>query len=70
MSPLTTVHVFGSLPLNQNSDLGELGELKIDKRVKICDASLLPQAPWGNPQAVVMVLNEILMERWLANAYD
>ena len=70
LSPLTTVHVFGSLPLNQNSDLGELGELKIDKRVKICDASLLPQAPWGNPQAVVMVLNEILMERWLANAYD
>lgn len=64
-SPMTTVHVFGSIPLNVSKDIGDLGELKKDSRIKICDASLLPQAPWGNPQAVVMVLNEILMNKWL-----
>jgi hypothetical protein len=25
----------------------------------------MPTAPWGNPQAVMMVLNEILFDRWL-----
>ena len=65
VSPMTTVHVFGSIPLGKNKDIGELGELNKDNRIKICDASLLPQAPWGNPQAVVMVLNEILMNKWL-----
>lgn len=65
ISPMTTVHIFGSLPLNKNNDLGELGELKKDPRIKVCDASLLPEAPWGNPQAVVMVLNEILIDKWL-----
>jgi len=65
LSPMTTVHIFGSLPLNKNNDFGELGELKKDPRIKVCDASLLPEAPWGNPQAVVMVLNEILIDRWL-----
>ena len=65
VSPMTTVHVFGSMPLNISKDIGELGELKNDNRIKICDASLLPYAPWGNPQAVVMVLNEILMNKWL-----
>jgi len=39
--------------------------LKKDPRIKVCDASLLPEAPWGNPQAVVMVLNEILIDKWL-----
>ena len=67
LSPMTTVHIFGSLPLSKANDIGNLGELKKDPRIKICDASLLPEAPWGNPQAVVMVLNEILMKRWLAN---
>jgi len=68
LSPMTTVHIFGSLPLSKSKDIGNLGELKIDPRVKICDASLLPEAPWGNPQAVVMVLNEILMKRWLSSS--
>ena len=62
---MTTVHVFGSIPIGVSKDIGQLGELKKDNRIKICDASLLPQAPWGNPQAVVMVLNEILMNKWL-----
>jgi len=63
---MTTVHIFGSLPLNSNKDLGSLGELNSDPRIKVCDASILPSAPWGNPQAVIMVLNEILIEKWLS----
>jgi hypothetical protein len=62
---LTSVHIFGSLPLNKNKDIGKYGELKINPNIKICDSSLLPIAPWGNPQAVMMVLNEILMTKWL-----
>jgi hypothetical protein len=65
LSPMTTVHIFGSLPINSNKDIGKNGELLVDPRIKICDASLLPTAPWGNPQAVIMALNEILIERWL-----
>ncbi len=66
IAPMTTVHIFGSLPLNSNKDLGSLGELNSDPRIKVCDASILPSAPWGNPQAVIMVLNEILIEKWLS----
>ena len=64
-SPMTAVHIFGSLPLNMSKNIGKNGELNSDSRIKICDASLLPIAPWGNTQAVVMVLNEILMDRWI-----
>ena len=67
VSPMTTVHVFGSLPIGKNKDIGPSGELIKDPRVKISDASIMPTAPWGNPQAVIMVLNEILMDRWLSN---
>ena len=65
VSPMTTVHVFGSMPVNSNNDIGLNGELLNDPRIKICDASIMPTAPWGNPQAVMMVLNEILLDRWL-----
>ena len=61
---MTTVHIFGSLPLNSNDEIGPFGELKKDSRVKICDSSIIPIAPWGNPQAVMMVMNEILIEKW------
>ena len=67
--PMTTVHIFGSLPLNYNKDLDSFGGLKIDNRIKICDSSILPSAPWGNPQAVMMVLNEILIQKWF-KAFD
>ncbi len=65
ISPISTVHIFGSIPLNKSKDIDKNGALKDDKRIKISDGSLLPAAPWGNPQAVIMVLNEILMERWI-----
>ncbi|MDB3866646.1 GMC family oxidoreductase N-terminal domain-containing protein [Acidimicrobiia bacterium] len=69
VSPISTVHIFGSLPINKNRDIDKDGALKEDTRIKICDGSLLPIAPWGNPQAVIMVLNEILMENWIRKYY-
>ena len=62
---LTSVHIFGSLPINKCKDLGKYGELLRNPNIKISDSSLLPVAPWGNPQAVMMVLNEILIDKWL-----
>ena len=70
LSPISTVHIFGSLPINSNKDLDQNGALIADMRIKICDGSLLPIAPWGNPQAVIMVLNEILMDRWINKLYE
>lgn len=67
---LTSVHIFGSLPINECRDLGSNGELLINPNIKICDSSLLPIAPWGNPQAVMMVLNEILIDKWLKSLYS
>ena len=69
LSPVSTVHIFGSLPINSNKDLDQNGALISDMRIKICDGSLLPIAPWGNPQAVIMVLNEILMDKWINDLY-
>ncbi len=65
LSPMTTVHLFSSLPLFKNDQIGENGELKSDSRIKISDGSILPVAPWGNPQAVIMALNLILIRKWM-----
>ncbi len=70
LSPISTVHIFGSLPINSNKDLDQNGALNTDMRIKVCDGSLLPIAPWGNPQAVIMVLNEILMDKWINKIYE
>lgn len=64
ISPMTSVHIFGSLPIGNNIDIGQNGELISNPNVKVCDASLLPSAPWGNPQGVIMALNLILLKRW------
>lgn len=69
LAPMTTVHVFGSLPISISKDIGKYGELVCDPRIKISDGSILPLAPWGNPQAVIMVLNLILIKEWL-NKYE
>ena len=62
---MTTVHLFSSLPLFKNDHIGHYGELKSDSRIKISDSSILPVAPWGNPQAVIMALNLILIRKWM-----
>ncbi len=58
---ISSVHIFGSLPV----DSGEFEEgtvmLKGDNRIQVCDASLLPTGPGVNPQAIVMSLVQSLV---------
>jgi hypothetical protein len=58
---ISSVHIFGSLPV----DSGEFEEgtvmLKSDNRIQVCDASLLPTGPGVNPQAIVMSLVQSLV---------
>jgi choline dehydrogenase-like flavoprotein len=62
-SPITTVHLFGSIPLGRSQLIDNFGRLKADPRIRISDASLMPHAPWGNPQGPIMVLCEMISER-------
>jgi hypothetical protein len=50
----STVHIFGSLPLD--SSIYESGTLRIkeEPRIKVADGSILPIGPGVNPQAVIM----------------
>jgi choline dehydrogenase-like flavoprotein len=50
----STVHIFGSLPIN--SEIYEKGSLRLKRNpnVFICDGSILPFGPGVNPQAIIM----------------
>ena len=50
----STVHIFGTLPVN--SPIYENGTLRLKKepRIKVADGSILPIGPGVNPQAVIM----------------
>lgn len=50
----STVHVFGSLPLGNKIYVKGTNKLRIDPRISISDASILPIGPGVNPQGVVM----------------
>ena len=67
ISPVTTVHLFGSLPIGKSSTVDGFGRLQKDPRIRISDGSILPHAPWGNPQGAIMVLCELMAKRWLEN---
>lgn len=62
-SPVTTVHLFGSIPFGISDQIDEFGQLKSDKRIRISDGSLMPHAPWGNPQGAIMVLCELMSKK-------
>jgi choline dehydrogenase-like flavoprotein len=63
VSPVTTVHLFGSIPLGRSNLIDGSGRLLRDRRIRISDGSLMPFAPWGNPQGPIMVLCELLAKR-------
>ena len=65
----STVHIFGSLPWGSSIYSAGTSQLKIDKRICVLDASLLPFAPEVNPQALVMTLAQINIERLVANGF-
>jgi choline dehydrogenase-like flavoprotein len=62
-SAVTTVHIFGSIPIGNQDLFDASGKLKSDPRIRISDASLMPHAPWGNPQGPIMVMCELLARR-------
>jgi hypothetical protein len=66
MAPITTVHIFGSLPIGSSRHVDFLGRLIADTRIRISDSSILPSAPWCNPQGPMMVACEILAKRNLS----
>ena len=63
---ISTVHLFGSIPIGSSKLIDERGKLAGSSRVFVCDSALLPVAPWVNPQGPVMVLCELVTERKLA----
>jgi hypothetical protein len=58
----STVHIFGSLPVQ--SDIYEPGTLRLksEPRIQVCDGSLLPMGPGVNPQAIIMTTVNCLFE--------
>ena len=58
---ISTVHVFGSLPLGSNLYSKGTTKLRSDDRIQISDGSLLPFGPGVNPQAVIMALCNALV---------
>ena len=58
---ISTVHVFGSLPLGSNLYSKGTSKLRSDDRIQISDGSLLPFGPGVNPQAVIMALCNALV---------
>jgi hypothetical protein len=63
ISPVTTVHLFGSIPVGKSPLINNKGRLIKQPRIRISDGSLMPQAPWGNPQGAIMVLCELMAKR-------
>jgi len=60
---LSTVHIFGSLPLLKSRVIDRFGFVNHTKRnIRVCDASLLPMAPRVNPQGAVCVLSHLLSQ--------
>jgi hypothetical protein len=53
---VSTVHIFGTLPINSGVFLEGTSRLKSDPRIQVSDGSLLPFGPGVNPQGVIMSL--------------
>lgn len=62
---VSTVHLFGTIPLGKSKLVDGKGKVLGTSRVFICDSSLLPVAPWVNPQGPIMVLCELVTSRKL-----
>jgi hypothetical protein len=64
---VSSVHLFGSLPLGASRAVDSRGKVTRTDRVFVCDSSLMPVAPWVNPQGPIMVLCELVTSRKLAH---
>ena len=50
----STVHIFGTLPIDSEIYLKGSNRLRANPRIHICDSSILPFGPGVNPQGVIM----------------
>ena len=60
---VSTVHIFGTLPINSGVYLDGTSRLKGDPRIQVSDGSLLPFGPGVNPQGVIMSLCNAVVTR-------
>jgi hypothetical protein len=60
---VSTVHIFGTLPINSGVFLEGTSRLKTDSRIQVSDGSLLPFGPGVNPQGVIMSLCNAIITR-------
>jgi hypothetical protein len=51
---LSTVHIFGTLPIGSSMYIEGTNQLRRDDRIRVSDASILPFGPGVNPQGIVM----------------
>jgi hypothetical protein len=66
---ISSVHIFGSLPYGSSIYSPNSTLLKKDNRICVIDASILPFAPEINPQALVMVISKLMIERVVRNGF-
>lgn len=59
---LSSVHVFGSLPIGSKIFESHTTILKSNNRVQVVDGSIIPKPPFVNPQAVVMTACRIMAQ--------
>lgn len=58
---LSTVHIFGSLPIDSGIFIDGTTRMKVDPRIQISDGSILPFGPGVNPQGVIMSLCDAIV---------
>jgi hypothetical protein len=58
---VSTVHIFGTLPINSGAYIEGTSRLKVDSRIQVSDGSLLPFGPGVNPQGVIMSLCDAIV---------
>lgn len=60
---ISTVHIFGTLPINCGAFIEGTSRLKNEPRIQVSDGSLLPFGPGVNPQGVIMALCDSIVAR-------
>jgi hypothetical protein len=58
---LSTVHIFGTLPVDSGVFIHGTSRLKVEPRIQVSDGSLLPFGPGVNPQGIIMSLCDALV---------
>lgn len=57
---LSTVHIFGTLPINSGVYIPNTTILQRNPRIQVLDGSILPKPPFVNPQGVIMTACKVM----------